>query len=250
MVMIPMECPKCGRRGTVPSNRLNTGFNCKSCNAPFYLNAAGDSILGEPPGERAAVAARQKEATKKKTEDGFEFDLKGKVRELGEINKAPLLGGILGVAAILAVVYWFVGAPSVNPIVERAIYVAKAVADSDDVRIKAAASSETADDAGLWIAQARAVNKIRGNSRDYSIAAGVLDGAGSNSTASVVATLSRLSQSSPSSSSAGPTTSSDDQFVSLPMTFVKDSSGQWRLDGRQTLENTAKAKADATAAAK
>jgi hypothetical protein len=46
--MIPMTCPNCGRRGTVPPDRLNTRMRCKKCEAIFFMDRSGKIVLGDP----------------------------------------------------------------------------------------------------------------------------------------------------------------------------------------------------------
>ena len=46
--MIPIECPKCGRGGSVPPDRLNARLVCKACHTVFHLDNTGRMVLGEP----------------------------------------------------------------------------------------------------------------------------------------------------------------------------------------------------------
>src|SRR5436305_2036190 len=59
--MIPMSCPNCGRRGSVPPDRLNTRMHCKKCDAVFHMDSSGKIMLGEP-------GARGKQGKKKTTQ--------------------------------------------------------------------------------------------------------------------------------------------------------------------------------------
>src|SRR5947209_6580362 len=47
--MVELECPKCGRGGGVPKEKVNTRLVCKKCHSVFYVTSAGRTILGEPP---------------------------------------------------------------------------------------------------------------------------------------------------------------------------------------------------------
>jgi hypothetical protein len=46
--MIPIECPKCGRGGSVPPDRLNARLVCKACHTVFHLDNTGRMVMGEP----------------------------------------------------------------------------------------------------------------------------------------------------------------------------------------------------------
>ena len=48
--MIPIECPKCGREGHVPPDRLNAKLTCRGCQAVFHLDNTGRMVMG-PPGD-------------------------------------------------------------------------------------------------------------------------------------------------------------------------------------------------------
>ena len=58
--MIPMACPSCGRRGSIPHDKVNSRLHCKKCNAIFHMDAAGHVVMGEPgraakPGSTSGV---------------------------------------------------------------------------------------------------------------------------------------------------------------------------------------------------
>ncbi|WP_435009617.1 hypothetical protein P12x_000875 [Tundrisphaera lichenicola] len=46
--MIPIECPKCGREGSVPPDRLNAKLTCRGCQAVFHLDNTGRMVMGAP----------------------------------------------------------------------------------------------------------------------------------------------------------------------------------------------------------
>ncbi|HEV3163164.1 MAG TPA: hypothetical protein VGZ22_03920 [Isosphaeraceae bacterium] len=250
MVMIPMECPKCGRRGSVPSNRINTSFKCKSCNAPFYMNGKGDAVLGEAPID--PETARRRDADKKKKQQKeveFSFDLGSLVRGQSPALRMRLLLIVAGVsAALLAVVLYF-RMPSVDPLVERGQYVANAVVDNDTVRLKAVSTPETGEDTLLWLDKVRSLLGIKGAARDYKATASIMEGSSSGSYAVVIASLVPLAGTEGSAetvqdpratkfetiSAAPKTSASSTAMLSMTLYFVKDSQGTWRVDGRQTL---------------
>jgi hypothetical protein len=48
MRMIPIECPRCGREGNVPPDRLNAKLTCRGCQAVFHLDTSGRMVMGSP----------------------------------------------------------------------------------------------------------------------------------------------------------------------------------------------------------
>jgi len=243
MVMIPMECPKCGRRGSVPSTRLNTPFNCKNCNAPFYLNTAGEAISGEPPVPREAREKRTATATKAKRESefGFNFDLFSGLRDMPSGDRTKKLGMIAGFLAFIAALYYFITMPRTDPLLERGNYVAKAFADNDEVRIRAVAAKDTEEDAAIWLDKARSMLGMKGRARDFSVTTDVMSGGPREGGALLMATYNPLSPSAVQNPSADKKGSASDasglQMLTVNMFFIPDDQGQWRLDGRQSLSS-------------
>src|SRR4051794_30623200 len=54
--MIPIECPRCGRRGEVSPDRLNSRLNCTACDAVIQLDRAGRLALVDPVEARGTRA--------------------------------------------------------------------------------------------------------------------------------------------------------------------------------------------------
>jgi hypothetical protein len=50
--MIELDCPSCGRKGSVAREKRNTRFVCRKCHMPFYLNEQDHAIAGDPPDHR------------------------------------------------------------------------------------------------------------------------------------------------------------------------------------------------------
>ncbi|MHC5540625.1 hypothetical protein ACYOEI_20600 [Singulisphaera rosea] len=46
--MIELACPKCGRGGSIPNQKINSRLVCKKCFVVFHMNTSGRTILGEP----------------------------------------------------------------------------------------------------------------------------------------------------------------------------------------------------------
>lgn len=95
--MIPMLCPSCGRRGTVPPDRLNSTLHCKKCNTVFHLDLSGKVILGEPPSVKAAS---------QQTEKAGEFDVIGAIA--GAIVRLPMAGKLAILLLIVGGIGFFI----------------------------------------------------------------------------------------------------------------------------------------------
>ncbi len=113
--MIPMSCPSCGRRGTVPPDRLNTRMHCKKCDAVFYMDKSGHIVLGDPDDPRkkfkpvggsggggggggTATKAKAPKAKKKSSGGGDESPITELIRNIPKQVKI----GIVGVAVVAA----------------------------------------------------------------------------------------------------------------------------------------------------
>src|SRR5579883_3172186 len=124
--MVELDCPKCGRGGSIPKKQINTRFVCKKCNAVFYMNPSGRTILGEPPRDPSAPAPTRP-GREELPMEGLDLD---RIRE--SINKLKLVPtlAVLFVLGLgyLAIAYAF-GPP--ESLADRSMYAAMAVAEGD-----------------------------------------------------------------------------------------------------------------------
>ncbi len=139
--MIPIECPKCGRGGNVPPDRLNARLVCKGCSTVFHMDNTGRMALGEPgSSDPKPGKSRQNQA---KVED---FDLAQTFRDIPKPVR-------YGVPAVLLAVFGYLylapgeGAPGY---VSQATAVMRAVASNDRSRVISHASSDSAEATGKW----------------------------------------------------------------------------------------------------
>jgi hypothetical protein len=191
------------------------------------------------------VEAEKKKREKTRPELGFDFGSLLQAGSSPQFPKVLMVGGI-GAIAVLAVVL-IMNAPASDPLIERSVYVAKAVADNDNVRVKAVATPETGDDAVLWMQTARASQGITGTSGDYMISASLLNGGGKMSSADVIVSLATQAPAAPNTvltpdavqdprAQRFVSTTGSPQTISLQISFVKDSQGEWRLEGHTSLQ--------------
>lgn len=251
MVMIPMECPKCGRRGSVPSNRLNTAFHCKNCQAPFYLNSAGEVLGGEPPvprGEGQRGTAVKEKKKKQAREFEFNLNLSEKWKEMSAQEKKRFTATSAAVAVLLIGGLWYMNSGSSDPLTERAIYIAKAYADNDLSRIQGMAAEGTSEQLAKWFNESRPASGIKGGSSKYAISAGIMEGSAKSGSARLTATFSPLfapeisadSTVDPRAAAFKGDSAAPTQTIEMPtidLRFQTDSRGYWKLDGRTMLDD-------------
>jgi ribosomal protein S27AE len=242
MPQIPMECPKCGRYGSLPSNKLNTTLHCKKCGATFYVNSAGLAILGESPADRARI----EEAAKKKPKREFNINLDF-LRDLSTsgVIELPRLLAITGVLAVIGLIGYFVmNWKPTDPLIREATQVAKLIIDRDVERLRTLCSAESADQVEALVNRIHDDNEFKGKSNDYHIGAGIFSGGAAEKQATVAATIippegaggpapspGDASPATPGSAPPGPS-----KVVNLLMNFVMDNSGNWKLDANETLQ--------------
>ncbi len=142
--MIPIECPKCGRGGNVPPDRLNARLVCKACGSVFHMDNSGKMNLGEPgspdkKGNRHAEKSRSAAAAS-------EFNLS---ETLANIPPAVKFGVP---AVVLGAFLWmnFKPGPGEPDYVKSTTDVLKAVAANNKAQVLTYASQPTADAAGKW----------------------------------------------------------------------------------------------------
>ncbi len=139
--MIPIECPKCGRGGNVPPDRLNARLVCKACHSVFHMDNSGKLMLGEP-GVPDRKANRHAEATKASADFNLDETLKN--------IPAPVKYGVPVV--VLAAVLWVnfpmgAGEPDYMRSTEQIV---KAVIANDKPGVLSHASDKTSEAAGKW----------------------------------------------------------------------------------------------------
>ena len=148
--MIDLECPKCGRVGSVPQTKVNTRLICKKCLAVFHMGPTGRAILGEPvsardPHHGHGVATAVKKA-----------DASAPALKLGELNYG--LVGVLGVLLLIGTVYLFVAgpwagsSPNLFPVAQE---MAAALEKSDANAVQNLSASDGSNEAATWFKAAQ-----------------------------------------------------------------------------------------------
>jgi hypothetical protein len=139
--MIPIECPKCGRGGSVPPDRLNARLVCKACHTVFHLDNTGRMVLGDPESlDMKSTKSRKQES---KIED---FDLAQTWKDI----PAPVKYGVPA-AILAAVLYLNVGfGGGSTDYASRAQSLVGAVMANNKSKVVSMSMSESADAAGKW----------------------------------------------------------------------------------------------------
>ena len=225
--MIPIECPKCGRSGNVPPDRLNARMVCKACHSVFHMDTSGRMVLGEhsdpakPQRSRAPVAAA-------------DFDLAETWRDI----PAPVKVGVP--AFVLAFLLWQFnpfggGGPAYQG---RAEEVIRALACNDRARALSFATASTAEKAGKWFDLLHDQVEQKKVGTDYSLSVTIFSGdPGKGDTTLTLWGI--LYNNELGSESTVP--------VNIIMTL---DNGTWKLDGDKTLEEGAKSLPTMTASKK
>ncbi len=139
--MISIQCPKCGRSGNVPPDRLNARLSCKGCQSVFHMDAGGRMILGEPGRSSSKKAARTYASA-----PSVDFDLAQTWRDAPKPAKYGVPSACLLVGA------WFL-MPSFSSGLayqEQAEVVGRAILSGDRAKVVATATPATAEAAGKW----------------------------------------------------------------------------------------------------
>lgn len=164
--MIPMSCPSCGRRGTVPPDRLNTRMHCKKCDAVFHMDRSGKIVLGDPD-DTARRAAKPKRAKRDTAPMDLSFG--------GILAKTPTpvkLLLVVGAVVLIAFVAGFrlpkFGVP--KSLDNRILLVGEGFAYSAPGDIQKVAAPGTGGDLQQWYDKLRPMLKYDGQKRPGNLA--------------------------------------------------------------------------------
>jgi hypothetical protein len=181
--MIPLACPQCGRRGSIPADKMNSRLHCKKCDAVFHLDPLGHILLGEPgramaqpggssgffgmaghgSGEYArtgsggvATLTATRPATSRRTE------LPGVWECLPKSLKAVIFSGLVLVLAwACGVRLPFRGEPLPPTLEQRIGVVAEAFAYNEPASLRRVAVDGTQEDLNAWLAKLRPAAAIQ-----------------------------------------------------------------------------------------
>ncbi len=221
--MIPIQCPKCGRTGNVPPDRLNARLVCKGCQSAFHMDNGGRMVLGEPgspaKGSRPRVAAPT-----------VDFDLAQTWQDVPR----PAKIGVPAVVLLLAGWMYFPAGSSVA-YQANAEAIGRALLKGDRSTVVAMATPESADAAGKWY--------------DLMHEPIAQTGPGTVGAGSVQASLISGNGDQDSSLNVGLILATDTITKGFGIQLVK-TDGRWKLDGTKSLDEFERANAAIRLAAK
>jgi hypothetical protein len=218
MRMIPIECPKCGREGNVPPDRLNAKLTCRGCQAVFHLDNTGRMVMGAP-GDPSKDKNRPHVQYNKPGQGGF---------NLAEAwSNFPMAAKIGVPVVLLGLLAWRFMPGSGGPGYQNGSEaVIRGLLENDRSKVVSLSTSATAESSGKWFDVMHPLVEKQGVPKDASVTPALFSGNPDKEPSLVMMVV--LSGSSPSSSP-----------LPLNLTMVRDG-GSWRLDGEKTLSDTEK----------
>jgi hypothetical protein len=149
-VYLPLACPKCGTTGPIALSRLNRRFRCKSCRSQFYIDKTGNFSLGDPPRDPSAGASGGRMRMTAVYWIARFWELLPRWAKWSGLATALALLASVGVMLVL-------NQPATIPdsLLDRAAFVAEALARNEPAKIKLLASPDSAGDVSDWIDKAR-----------------------------------------------------------------------------------------------
>jgi hypothetical protein len=140
--MIPIECPKCGRGGSVPPDRLNARLVCKACHTVFHLDNTGRMVMGEPQ----SFDMKSSKSRADEVSSLADFDLAQTWNDIPKAIKFGVPGVLL---ALFGWLYLDFGGGSPDYI-GNAESIVRAVAKNDKNKVVSYATTDSANAAGEW----------------------------------------------------------------------------------------------------
>lgn len=244
--MIDLECPHCGRVGSVPPDKASSRLVCRKCRMVFHLSPSGRAVLGEPPSASAAGDARKQKAgslhSAPNAAKGLDLGLDGGLFG-SNINPRHLLllGASLG---LIAAAYFIYSSPSTSSLAIQGRRIAVALAEGDDKTLKQLASTESVTQVDTWFGKVQPlIESLKNESVDRELLVlemvveeNLYQGKG---TVFVFFTPAKGSTRAEKIAAAAGSVPDKKTLQQLSTNWVLDSSGKWRLDVAQMLENPA-----------
>jgi hypothetical protein len=142
--MLNLECPNCGRIGTVPREKSDSRLVCRKCHTIFHLSPTGRVLLGEPP----QPVRREPEEKPRSVWDEEEVESGFSLPEL-EITRAQLGFGV-GAIGLLAIFYLFSMIDFSEKLAEKSNRMVAAFMSGDAATLKKFSTGESAEIIEQW----------------------------------------------------------------------------------------------------
>jgi ribosomal protein S27AE len=143
--MLNLECPNCGRIGTVPKEKSDSRLVCKKCHTVFHLSPAGRVHLGEPP-QPVKREPEEKPRSIWDPEEEVEYTF-----SLPELNITPAQFGLgLGAIGLLTIFYFISTIDFSEKLAEKADRMVAAFMAGDADTLKKFSTGESAEITEQW----------------------------------------------------------------------------------------------------
>ena len=216
--MIPIECPKCGRGGSVPPDRLNARLVCKACHTVFHLDNTGRMVLGEPH----SFDMKSNKTRADEVSSLADFDL---AQTWNDIPKPVKFGVPAVLLALFGFMYIDFGSGSPKYL-DQAQSLIKAVIDNNKSRAVSMATGDSSGAAEQWFDLLHTEVEKNGIGSDVAINPALFSGdAEKDSQITLLVVLNKADNSGP------PIT------ITLPMVREGDS---WKLEATKGLDDVTK----------
>jgi hypothetical protein len=221
--MIPMACPACGRKGTIPPDKLNARMHCKKCDAVFHMNSNGRVILGEPP--HAGDKSDRKAGRARQTSGNVDLSLAGTLKAIPTPVKVGAV--VVAVAALIFFTVDFSGDNSPKPV---ATNVAQGIVNGDKSRVTSLAMDKTEGSAGEWFEKVRSSSpSLTAGLSSIDIKVELVNQNGPGGTQHWMATINGLK--------SGTGELAEPAFVNI---YIRRYRKKWCMDGNLALQELAK----------
>jgi hypothetical protein len=213
-------------------------MHCKKCDAVFYIDRGGRTILGEPPDPKAEKERAKAKAKRQQTTTAAP-DLKEAWRETPKAVKGLLALAILGLLFYFFIMPIIFRPKTQEPVTidERLPVVAQAFVDDDRSKVIKYAVPDTVDDLTHWLEQARPklwVGKDKLMGGEVSVIKRIEAASQDGKQATVVAVMYL-----PLSIEPPPNlkrTAKGNVIFELPTAWVLNEKQGWQIDGKGTLK--------------
>jgi len=233
--MIDMKCPSCGAAGRIPPFKVNTRLLCKKCLKPFHITSSHRAVLGDPPIAKGGKSGGKSSHDRREAID----DMAAKFSNLKLPQVSPrTLVVIALVGLLIGGVYWIFSRQSLET---RSEIVANALIKGEMKKVIDLCVPGTETEAIIWYGEVyKKYNflKLALAGEDPAVTVRV-QGDTRGGSALVVATYTKQGTriASPEfleSLQPVPSLSNSNQTLELPLFWVKDTWGNWVLDGKRT----------------
>jgi hypothetical protein len=242
--MIDMKCPSCGAGGRIPREKVNTRLVCKKCLRVFHVNAGGVSVLGEPahaaPARSApkpGAASSPRQASRHDTVERFD-DITSKLSKIKVPQVDIRVVGAIGLVVLLAAVgYWLFSKQSLESQSEE---IARAFVKADMKTAIDLSTPETAMDTIQWYAMRfKQYNELKLAFGGQEAGASIVEKGEKDGVAEVTLLFSKGGVRFDGSIfnemfQPNPSLADTKQTLEIPLFWVKDFWGNWKLDGTRS----------------